>query len=56
MVMHLARQNNVAEILFDLLAGFGGAGAPLPEPAARCVAHQLGGSQPSAIHVAVNAC
>ena len=34
MVMHLARQYNVAEILLDCLAGFGGAGAPLPEPAA----------------------
>ncbi len=51
MVMHLARQYNVAEVLLDLLAGFGGAGAPLPEPAARCVTHQLWCSQPSAMHV-----
>lgn len=51
MVMHLTRQYNVAEILLDRLTGFDGAGAPLPEPAARCVTHQLGCSQPSAMHV-----
>ncbi len=51
MVMHLTRQYNVAEILLDLRAGLGCAGAPLPEPAARCVTHQLGRSQPPAMHV-----
>ncbi len=51
MVMHLTRQYNVAEVLLDCLTGFDGAGAPLPEPAARCVTYQLGRSQPPAMHV-----
>ena len=48
--MHLARQHNVAEVLLHFITGLASAGASLPEPAAGGVAHQLRGTQPSALH------